>query len=159
MPPLHPPKPTKISSPPIFLSTPHPRLRHPSRKPHTIVPIHNHTPHRSQHHHSTSRPNPRLLHPTIPPHRLRNFSYPPIPSTHRLLSTTTSPTPTPPPAKEPTPLSTTQYHALSDAHIDALLAVLEAMQEEREDVDVEYSVRYPPPSPLPLCALVRTQNQ
>ena len=46
-------------------------------------------------------------------------------------------------------ISTDQFHRLSDAYIDAVVARLEEMQEEREDVDVEYSagvltLRFPP---------------
>lgn len=40
----------------------------------------------------------------------------------------------------PTLLSTDEYHKLSDTYIDSLVSKLEAMQEEREDIDVEYSV-------------------
>ncbi|KAL9132505.1 MAG: hypothetical protein Q9175_006324, partial [Cornicularia normoerica] len=40
-------------------------------------------------------------------------------------------------------LSTDQYHKLADQYIDRLVAQLEEMQEEREEVDVEYSVRLP----------------
>lgn len=49
------------------------------------------------------------------------------------------------------PLTTDQYHHLSDQYIDTLVAALEEMQEEREDVDVEYSVRvyFPCFTPLP----------
>lgn len=46
---------------------------------------------------------------------------------------------------EPTPLPIDEYHKLSDAYIDTLVAKLEELQEEREDIDVEYSVS---PSPL-----------
>ena len=49
-----------------------------------------------------------------------------------------------PHATEPSPLSIDQFHKFSDAYIDTLVAKLEEMQEEREDVDVEYSVRLPP---------------
>ena len=47
---------------------------------------------------------------------------------------------------EPAAITVDVYHKLSDAYIDALLAQLEELQEEREDVDVEYSVN-PPRSP------------
>ncbi len=40
---------------------------------------------------------------------------------------------------EPSPISSEQFHRISDAYIDTLVAKLEALQEEREDVDVEYS--------------------
>jgi len=36
-------------------------------------------------------------------------------------------------------ISTERYHELSDAYIDNLVSVLEEIQEDREDVDVEYS--------------------
>lgn len=45
-------------------------------------------------------------------------------------------------------LDVDEYHALSDAYIDALVAQLEEIQEDREEVDVEYSVREPFPSNL-----------
>lgn len=54
---------------------------------------------------------------------------------------------TEPAANEPTPISIDEYHKLSDAYIDTLVAQLEEMQEEREDVDVEYSVCSSPPLP------------
>lgn len=41
----------------------------------------------------------------------------------------------------PTEISTEYYHEQSDAFMDRLVAELEALQEEREDVDVEFSVR------------------
>ncbi|KAK3173040.1 hypothetical protein OEA41_006368 [Lepraria neglecta] len=40
---------------------------------------------------------------------------------------------------EPAAITVDVYHKISDAYIDALLAQLEELQEEREDVDVEYS--------------------
>ena len=47
---------------------------------------------------------------------------------------------------EPAAITVDVYHKLSDAYIDALVAQLQELQEEREDVDVEYSVN-PPRSP------------
>jgi hypothetical protein len=44
-------------------------------------------------------------------------------------------------APEPAPLSPGEYHRRADTYIDALVAQLEELQERREDVDVEYSVR------------------
>ncbi|KAF6230420.1 hypothetical protein HO133_004762 [Letharia lupina] len=44
-------------------------------------------------------------------------------------------------------ISLDEYHRISDRYIDGLVAQLEEMQEEREEVDVEYSVRAPPPPP------------
>ncbi|KAL8627167.1 hypothetical protein Q9189_007125 [Teloschistes chrysophthalmus] len=40
----------------------------------------------------------------------------------------------------PEPLDIDQYHRVADIYIDNLVAKLEEMQEEREDVDCEYSV-------------------
>jgi len=40
----------------------------------------------------------------------------------------------------PTDLTPEQYHKLADQYIDDLVAELEEIQEEREEVDVEYSV-------------------
>jgi len=37
-------------------------------------------------------------------------------------------------------VSEERYHQLSDSYLNTLLEKLEALQEEREDVDVEYSV-------------------
>jgi frataxin len=37
-------------------------------------------------------------------------------------------------------LSDHQYHSLSDSWIDGALTKLEELQDQREDVDVEYSV-------------------
>lgn len=41
----------------------------------------------------------------------------------------------------PTEITTEVYHEQSDAFMERLVAELEALQEEREDVDVEFSVR------------------
>ena len=40
----------------------------------------------------------------------------------------------------PRELSVSQYHILSDEWIEAALARLEELQDEREDVEVEYAV-------------------
>lgn len=40
-------------------------------------------------------------------------------------------------------LTNEQYHEVADLYIDNLVAKLEQIQEEREDVDVEYSVFFP----------------
>ena len=40
---------------------------------------------------------------------------------------------------EPSSISIEQFHHLSDTFIDTLVLKLEALQEERDDVDVEYS--------------------
>jgi frataxin len=37
-------------------------------------------------------------------------------------------------------VSEERYHQLSESYLNSLLEKLEALQEEREDVDVEYSV-------------------
>jgi hypothetical protein len=53
---------------------------------------------------------------------------------------------------EPVALNIDDFHKLSDEYIDTLVAELEELQEEREEVDVEYSVsavRYGPPTPTP----------
>lgn len=46
----------------------------------------------------------------------------------------------PPKPSEPEPISIDQYHRLADHYIDTLVAKLEELQEERRDVDCEYSV-------------------
>ena len=66
---------------------------------------------------------------------------------------------------EPANITIDEYHKLSDAYIDGLVARLEELQEEREDVDVEYSVRYHSrfpsylntPSPFP-CGQIEPTN-
>ncbi|KAL8636792.1 MAG: hypothetical protein Q9228_005856 [Teloschistes exilis] len=45
-----------------------------------------------------------------------------------------------PEVSTPEPLDIDQYHRIADLYIDSLVAKLEEMQEEREDVDCEYSV-------------------
>lgn len=55
----------------------------------------------------------------------------------------------------PEPLDIDRYHRLADTYIDALVAKLEEIQEERDEVDCEYSVRLlfslsPSPTSLPL---------
>lgn len=42
----------------------------------------------------------------------------------------------------PTDVSTSEYHELADAYLDNLVAKLEAEQEKRQDIDVEYAVRH-----------------
>lgn len=51
---------------------------------------------------------------------------------------------TSPPISSPESLSAEQYHELADSYIDSLLVHLEQLQEERADVDCEYSVRFFP---------------
>lgn len=53
---------------------------------------------------------------------------------------------TSPPFTAPESLSAEQYHQLADSYIDSLLVHLEQLQEERDDVDCEYSVRSIPPT-------------
>lgn len=43
-------------------------------------------------------------------------------------------------AAEPTEITIEEYHQVSDAYMDNILAKLEQLQEAREDVDVEFSV-------------------
>ncbi|KAI9737260.1 MAG: Mitochondrial chaperone Frataxin [Claussenomyces sp. TS43310] len=42
-------------------------------------------------------------------------------------------------AREPTEVSIEEYHEISDAYFENMIAKLEELQEAREDVDVEYS--------------------
>lgn len=49
---------------------------------------------------------------------------------------------TPPVTRTPAPLTTPEYHTLADAYLDRLLTALEELQDQREDVDVEYQVRF-----------------
>jgi frataxin len=51
-------------------------------------------------------------------------------------------------ASGPAEITTEQFHEVADQYLDALIEKLEALQEEAEEVDVEYSVSAPtPPSP------------
>lgn len=43
-------------------------------------------------------------------------------------------------AAAPTEITMDEYHLVSDAYMDTILARLEQLQESREDVDVEFSV-------------------
>jgi frataxin len=43
-------------------------------------------------------------------------------------------------AAEPTEITMEEYHQVSDAYMDNVMAKLEQLQEAREDVDVEFSV-------------------
>ncbi|CAF9936615.1 Mitochondrial chaperone Frataxin [Imshaugia aleurites] len=61
----------------------------------------------------------------------------------------TSTPPRPVASAEAAAISVDQYHKLSDTYIDALVAQLEEVEAEREDVDVQYSagvltLTYPP---------------
>jgi frataxin len=42
-----------------------------------------------------------------------------------------------------TDITIDEYHTLSDHFLEGLIAQLEARQEEKNDIDVEYSVRHP----------------
>ena len=87
-------------------------------------------------HSSSIPPRDQQSLPQIPNHlhRYRPFTT----STSRSLSASS---PNAAPAQSASPLSIDTYHALSDAYIDILVSQLESLQESREDVDVEYSVR------------------
>lgn len=41
---------------------------------------------------------------------------------------------------QPAALTSEQYHELADAYMDSMVEKMEQLQEERDDVDVEYSV-------------------
>jgi frataxin len=43
-------------------------------------------------------------------------------------------------ASGPAEITTEQFHEVADQYLDALIEKLEALQEEAEEVDVEYSV-------------------
>lgn len=43
----------------------------------------------------------------------------------------------------PTEITEAQYHKLADEYLEAILGTFEELQDAREDVDVEYSVRTP----------------
>lgn len=106
------------------------------------------------HHHQ--RPSPPLYHAfqiSQPYNSLRQIS--------TTAKSQAAPLPPPStPAETNTTLSIEEYNKISDASIETLLAQLEEMQEEREDVDVEYSVcprlfsvPSPPLNPFPLSPL------
>lgn len=65
---------------------------------------------------------------------------------------------------QPTDITTTEYHEVADRYIDHLVATLEELQEEREDVDVEYSVSHNQiilsncQQPRYFCLLTQTDN-
>ena len=52
---------------------------------------------------------------------------------------------TPEVLKTPADITEDDYHTVADEYLDKLISRLEQLQDEREDVDVEYSVRHPPP--------------
>lgn len=49
----------------------------------------------------------------------------------------------------PTEITEAQYHQLADEYLEAMLNKFEELQDSRDDVDVEYSVRNLLSSPLP----------
>ncbi len=49
---------------------------------------------------------------------------------------------TPKVAQTPANLTDTEYHAVADEYLDKLLTRLEEIQDARDDVDVEFSVRH-----------------
>ncbi|KAH6848149.1 Frataxin-like domain-containing protein [Chaetomium sp. MPI-CAGE-AT-0009] len=49
------------------------------------------------------------------------------------------PVETPPVTKTPADISDAEYHTVADEYLDKLLTHLEVMQDQREDVDVEFS--------------------
>jgi frataxin len=53
---------------------------------------------------------------------------------------------TPKVPKTPANITDAEYHTIADEYLDRLLSRLEEIQDEREEVDVEYSVRYQLPS-------------
>ena len=61
-------------------------------------------------------------------------------------TTPTQPAPTSP--SSPEPMDIGHYHQLADTYIDTLVLKLEEIQEKRDDVDCEYSVRPFPPLPV-----------
>ncbi|KAL9041715.1 MAG: hypothetical protein Q9180_001095 [Flavoplaca navasiana] len=65
---------------------------------------------------------------------------------HARAFSTSSPRPNPTSSEPlaPEPISIDQFHQLADHYIDNLVSKLEELQEERRDVDCEYSVCSPP---------------
>jgi len=67
-----------------------------------------------------------------------------------------------PEPKQAAELTQEQYNELSDEYMDMMVEKLEELQEEREDVDVEYSVRFYPRLMRLLCGafqkLTETSN-
>lgn len=45
-------------------------------------------------------------------------------------------------------LSEKEYHELADTYLDTVLAKFELLQDSREDIDIEFSVRALPRSPI-----------
>lgn len=66
-----------------------------------------------------------------------------------------------PPSVGVAELSDSQYHELADAYLDIVLSKFEQLQDSREDIDIEYSVRIascPPPPAQYLWRIIRTDN-
>jgi len=83
----------------------------------------------------------------------RSFSIT-APTSKGLSPETENPQPTEPEASGssaavPAPLTDQQYNEISDDYMNTIVEKLEQLQEEREDVDVEYSVRLSPFPPGP----------
>lgn len=64
----------------------------------------------------------------------------------------------PPPLTSPESLSVEQYHELADSYIDWLLEHFQELQQERADVDCEYSVGSLPSPPLSPTTISHNQN-
>lgn len=57
--------------------------------------------------------------------------------------------------KNPTPLSDAEYHDRAESLLEEIVAKMESMQEQRDDVDVEYSVCFPKvPFPRAFCVFL-----
>lgn len=100
---------------------------------------------------STRTNHIRTIHNLGPPHCPLYALSPSTPRQNPPKARTFTTTP-PPPSSSPSPPQTAQsaqqpsilpiekFHTLADTYIDNLVLHLEQLQEEREDVDVEYSV-------------------
>ena len=150
---------TRRTSPSLEHISPHPNATMPPKflesipqtfRPFTRKPIPRET--YPQHHPSINvqRPQHRSLsfrslqrRAARPLTSLNRHPFPPFPKhqpQHRTLTTTH-----PLRAPEPAPISLSEYHDRSDSYIETLLQQLEELQEDREDVDVEFSVCPTPP--------------
>ena len=128
-----------------------PRLRHfrrPSDKVFQSTTTIRHTPNPLPQYESAQKSSPTTSNPYLASSKTPTPSPPWFYissriSRRRQLTTTAYRKSTPAPVFTPTPISPDEYHKRSDAYIDTLVAQLEEMQEEREDIDVEYSVCLP----------------
>jgi frataxin len=71
---------------------------------------------------------------------------------------TENPSHTTPASKQqytPVELSESEYHEIADEYMERLLETCEEAQDEREDLDIEYSVSLPPPF-VPVWHVTRT---